>query len=381
MARPSLEIFVACAPGLEPLLLEEVVALGAQGARTTAGGVTLEGDLPLVYRANLELGLASHVLLRVGSFRAIHFTELVRRAARLPWESFLDPSAPLTVRATAKKSKLRHTGALAERVRRAVAERLRTDPPEPSGDEAEVRILVRMQDDQCTLSLDTSGEPLHRRGYRRLPGRAPLREDLARALLRVSGWDPATPLADPFAGAGTIPVEAALLARRLPPGRLRSFAFERFPSFDARAFARVREEALSRALPRAPAALWGSDRDPAAVEAARENAERAGVLEDLTLTQAPLRRAPFLGTDLPERGALVTDPPHGRRLGDRQRLRTLYRSLGTVAKGLPPGWHFALVASDRRLALASGLPLETALLTDSGGTKIRMLRTEGRLDG
>ncbi len=361
----SLRLFAACAPGLEPLLADELAALGA-APDVVRGGVEVDADPTRLHRAHLETGLASHLLVRVQAFRAHSFAELERGATRVDWARFLSPGAPLAFRARAKKSRLYHTGAIAERVRGAVEAQLGA-LPEP--DDGAPALLARIERDRCTLSLDTSGEPLHRRGYRLATGKAPLREDLARALVRVSGWDPETPLADPFCGSGTIAIEAAILARGLPPGRLRAFALERTPLFDATLFGRLRAEAEARALERAPAPIWASDRDPGAVEATRANAERAGVLADLRLDQTPLGKA-RIAADAPPRGALVTNPPHGERVGDPRTLRALHQTLGRI---VPPEWRVALLVRDRRLALATGLDLHTALLTDSGGSKVRMM--------
>ncbi|MFW6067064.1 MAG: THUMP domain-containing class I SAM-dependent RNA methyltransferase [Myxococcota bacterium] len=373
-----MRLFVACAPGLEPLLADEVRALELGVAREVPGGVELEGDLGVLWRANLELGLASHVLLRVGTLGAKHLGELAKKAARVDWATWLSPGTPVRVHATSRASKLYHTGAIAQRVGRALREQAGAELTEKGGADAPAPPLVvhaRLERDVCTLSIDTSGEPLHRRGYRLATAKAPLREDLARALLIASGWDRASPLVDPMMGAGTIVIEAALLARRLPPGHLRPrFGFMGLRSHDEAAFERFRTQAVARALPRLDFPIHGRDRDAGAVAAARDNAERAGVRADLDLRRAPLgpRLWPF-DDPPPDRGAVVANPPHGRRVGDRKTLGTLHQRLGRLVADLPPGWAFALLSSNRRLALRTGLALRTALVTDQGGTKVRML--------
>lgn len=372
----GLRFFAASAPGLEPLLEREVRAIGAREVAAVAGGVDFEGDAETMMRANLELGLASHVLVRIADLRARAFGELVRKVGAIPWEAWLDPDVPLRVRATARTSRLHHTGAIEERVRLGIAEALGAEPPAAATTDADaVAIHARFARDVCTISLDTSGAPLHRRGYRLDTGKAPLREDLARALVVVSGWDAETALFDPMCGSGTIPIEAALLARRIAPGVRRSFAFERTRLFDAALHARVRAEARTRERAHAPSVIWASDRDAAAAESARRNAERAGVAGDLRIAVAPLGRAPMLD-DAPERGALVTNPPYGQRLGDASSLRRLYRALGEIARERLPGFRVAFAGSDRRLAHATGLPLRTAVLTDSGGLKLRFFVAE-----
>ena len=236
-------------------------------------------------------------------------------------------------------------------------------------------VLVRVIRDMVTLSLDSSGAPLHRRGYRGPTGKAPLRSDLARALLLVSGWKGRTMLLDPMMGSGTLLIEAATLARRLAPGRLRSFAFEQTALFDPDLYGSVLSKAAEAALPRSKVMLLGSDRDAGALEAARCNAERAGVLEDLHLECAPLRGAPvFRGEPVPEEeGCLATNPPHGRRVGNPAKLLPLYQTLGRLGGALPAGWSAALCVADRRLALRTGWPLRTGFLTSHGGLKIRAM--------
>jgi putative N6-adenine-specific DNA methylase len=274
---------------------------------------------------------------------------------------------------------------VAERVRTAIEQRLggAVRAPDKAAAEAEpdageedstaagaLQVQVRLVDDRCTLSIDAGGAPLHRRGYRLATGKAPLREDLARALLLLSGWDRATPLVDPFCGSGTILIEADLLARRIPPGAARAFAFERAPAFDAASWQAARTAALAAAAPPAAAPpLLGSDRDPGAIEAARSNAARAGA-GHIQLVQAPLGGAPAFAAPPGPAGALVTNPPWGQRTGRDRTLLALYQSLGTRARSLPPAWRVALAVADPQLAAATGLPVESRLMTDAGGVKV-----------
>ncbi|MBI4770121.1 MAG: hypothetical protein HY784_06840 [Chloroflexi bacterium] len=247
---PRLDLFAACPPGLEAVAAAEFFALGFQPAHPVPGGVELRGTLAHLYRANLCSRVAGRILLRLGEFHATAFDELRRKAAQLPWEAFLRPGGLLAFNVSAHKSRLIHTGAIEQRLAEAIGERL--GQPSPA-DRAGQLILARLDHDACTLSVDTSGAPLHRRGYRLATAKAPLRETLAAAILLGSGYPgpgqppiatiggcpPAResapgpgPLVDPFCGAGTIAIEAALLARRIAPGLRRSFAFESFPGFD-----------------------------------------------------------------------------------------------------------------------------------------------------
>jgi len=360
-----LDLFAACAPGLESLLAAELEALGIEGAAPEPGGVAFRGELADVYRVNLGSGIALRVLLRIGSFRCARLPELRRKAGNVEWGRWLDPSVPCTVQARSRKSKLYHSGAIEERVAAAIEE-FGCAAGEGVG------VHVRFDHNECTLSIDTSGELLHRRGWRLETAKAPLREDIAHAVLRASGWDREIALVDPFTGAGTLAIEAAAMARGLAPGRLRGFAFERLADFDGALWRTVQDEAAARARSRAPGPIAASDRDRGAVAAVRANAERAGVLADLTVAQAPLSSAPMLGDAerAPTRGIVVCNPPHGRRIGDPKALRDLYSKLGRM---IPAGWTLALVASDLRLARHTGRPLETAFSVEHGGARIHIL--------
>jgi putative N6-adenine-specific DNA methylase len=371
--RPlELDLFVACAPGLEPWLARELSDLGVESPAAVAGGVECRGDARMLFAVNLGSGLASHVLVRLASFHARRLPELRRKADNLAWGDWLLPGEACAVRVACRRSRLYHTGAVAERIGLALAAATgaATDADPESG--APV-VHVRLFEDTCTISLDTSGAPLHRRGYREFGAKAPLREDLARALVLASGWDPGTPFCDPLCGSGTIAIEAALLARRLPVGWRRGFAFERTGLFEPEAFADVREGLLARSLPAAPAPIRGSDRDRGAIVGARANADRAGVGADVEFAVAAVRDAPGLRAADAPAGAVVANPPYGRRIGAARNLTPLYQSLGQACTALPPAWRVALCASDRRLALKTGLALETAFLTSHGGVKVRAL--------
>lgn len=367
--RQAPEVFISCLPGLEPLLAAELSTLGpTPQARVEAGGALLAtGEPGVIYRCNLELGLAVRVLLRLGRFHCRSLGELARKSARLPWNDWLLPGR-FQVRAESRRSRLYHRDAIAERVAASASDAVGAST---SADADAPTVLVRFCDDQCTISLDTSGRPLHDRGYRHEPGPAPLREDLARALILASGWDAASPLIDPFAGAGTILIEAAMLARRLPPGGKRSFAFEHTRLFDAPAWRAALADAEQRSRPTSPR-LLGSDRRADCIDMARRNAGRAGVAGDLTLAVASLSESPFRD-DLAQAGAVVTDPPHGRRMGNPAQLVQLYRALGTWLAAAPASCRLAIASTDRRLTLRTGVALHTAFLTTHGGAKMRAL--------
>ena len=222
-------IFMGCAPGLEAWLAEEAVERGFDGVEAVGGGVICRGDWPEVWRANLEMRGASRVLVRVAEFRAFHLAQMDKRARKVAWGEVLRPDVPVRVEATCRKSKIYHAGAAAQRVERAIAEELGA----PLAKDAEIVVKVRIEDDLVSVSLDSSGEGLHKRGHKTAVGKAPMRETMAALFLRACGYQGGETVVDPMCGSGTFPIEAAEIAAGLQAGRGRSFAFERLAGFDA----------------------------------------------------------------------------------------------------------------------------------------------------
>lgn len=369
-------LFVACAPGLEPLLVAELLELGMEGPTATAGGVGCFGDLAAIYRLNLGCGLGLRVLERVAEFVVRDLSKLERVAGALEWERYVQPGRRVRVRAHAKRSRLYHTKAIAERIERGIAKRMggriefHVDAAGENNQvgELETLVQVRIVRDRCVISVDTTGVLLHKRGWRVATGKAPLREDIARALLRLSGWKPGMALFDPLAGAGTLPIEAATIAAGKPPGDERTFACMAAPDFDRERFESVRAQ-LRRPPDDSGASLVGGDRDAGVVESARANAARAGVADRVEFLQRSLGDESL--PDLAGQGtALVANPPWGHRTGDVARLRDLYASLGQLAHKLPRPVHVAIVTCDPALAGATQLGLDSRVLTDHGGIKI-----------
>ncbi len=307
------EIFLAAPPGLEDVLCAEVRSKGFNSPRAVPGGVTIRGGWPEVWRANLWVRGAGRVLAVLASFRALHLEELKAEARKVPWGEVLRPDVPFRVEATCAKSRIYHTGAAAERVSTAICETLGA-PTAPEASEAPVLVRVRIDHDQCTLSLDTSGEPLHKRGAKEAVGKAPMRETLAALLLTQCGFSGAEPVLDPMCGSGTFVLEAAEIAARLNPGRARRFAFEHLATFDADAWARMRA-VESRRTPPPSVRFYGSDRDAGAIAMAQANAERAGVAEFTEFRQCPISdvAAPEGPPGLVHRQPALRRPPRRRR--------------------------------------------------------------------
>lgn len=399
------ELFASAAPGLESIAAGELKTLGLRG-RQEIGGVAFGGDLDRLYEANLWLRTASRVVVRLGRFHASTFYELERRAKKLPWEQFLPASGPVRLRVTCRKSRLYHSDAVAERVMSAIAGSA-SRVIEGSGDglndkrgdaedadeaehadetgkgETESRIegqpaqlfIVRIVHDEVEVSADSSGELLHRRGYRQEIAKAPLRETLAAAMVLASGWRRGEPLLDPMCGSGTIPIEAALIARGIPPGLQRKFQFMSWPSFDEDRWNVILENArgsVTQSIER----IRGSDRDAGAIQAAARNAERAGVADTIQFGVKAISGSIAELEDVAKGvGWILTNPPYGIRIGESEDLRNLYATLGAALRD-KRGWRVGILTSDMALVHQTRLPLLPRFNTRNGGIPVSFLVSE-----
>ena len=379
-------MFALCAPGMEPFTAEELCRLGLlpvpqkkpknsderSHADYDVGGIEFSGDLKALYRANLWLRTAGRVLVRLGKFKAAAFSELRKKAASQAWERYLKPGQPVTVRVACHKSRLYHSGAVAERLMGAIEDRLgrpvqRKKVTEKTDGIPPQLIMARLVHDCCTISLDTSGELLHRRGYRPAGAKAPLRETLAAGMLMACNWDGISPLLDPFCGSGTIAIEAALLAGGIAPGRSRRFAFMDWPDFDSAGWQALLSESPSKN--KTPPPIIASDRDAGAIRLARANAERAGIPDSIDFSARPVSAIEPDGT-----GWVVTNPPYGLRVGTGKDLRSLYAQFGKVLSEKCPGWQVAILCNNLRLLGQTGLLLDTGLSLVSGGLTLKLGR-------
>jgi putative N6-adenine-specific DNA methylase len=359
------EIYLVATPGLEAPLCDEAKAAGFADATVVQGGVAFPGTWQDVWAANLKLRGATRVLARVASFRAMHLAQLDKRARKVEWASFLAPNVPVVVEASCKRSRIYHAGAAAQRVSQAIAEEFGA----PIAEDAALRIMVRIEDDLVTVSIDTTGESLHKRGFKEAVNKAPMRETMAAMFLRQCGYDGTQPVFDPMCGSGTFVIEAAEIALELLPGRERSFAFEHLPSFNPKAWASMR--AAQKPDDVAPR-FHGSDRDAGAIRMSDENAARAGVG---ALTQFTLQSIETVEPIPGDAGIVILNPPYGTRIGNKAPLTGLYRSIGTVLKTHFRGWTVGIITSDRDLARATGLglkPIEPSVL--HGGLRIALYR-------
>lgn len=376
MSQPSLlDVFAVTAPGLETLCAAELAKLGVRGT-VVEGGVAWSGSMETVARANLWLRTASRVIVRVAEFKAKAFFELELKAKKIEWQRWLTPNSRVAFRVTCKKSKLYHSGAVAQRFADAVTSRVKgaTVVDDPADEDAPAHraaqlFIVRFSRDVCTVSVDTSGALLHLRGYRQQLAKAPLRETLAAAVLHGSGWKADVPLVDPMCGSGTIPIEAALIARRMAPGRDRAFAFQQWPKFDQKMWKTLVGDARAGELPASPVPIAGADRDAGAITAATANAERAGVASDVQFFVQPISAL----APMPAPGIVVSNPPYGVRVGDADALKNLYAQFGNVLRRQRAGWTVALLSGNRALESQVKLAFEEKFQTRNGGIPVRLL--------
>ncbi len=357
------------APGIESLLAAELTSLGIAVGETVPGGVVFTGGLAHVQRANLWSRLANRVVVRVAEFHANTFHELERRAKRIDWSRYVAPGQPVRFRVTCRKSKLYHSDAVAARLLKASGGIAAAPVAEDDEDGSAQLFVVRIAHDDCTISADSSGELLHRRGYRKAVAKAPLRETLAAAIIVGSEWDPSIPFVDPMCGAGTIAIEAAMIARNIAPGGARSFAFENWPAHNADKWAQMLASAREGVLATTQAPIVASDRDAGAIAATIANAERAGVSADIEVSERAVSDANYPQPP----GWIVTNPPYGMRLGESGPLRNLYAQLGRIVREQAPGYRLAMLSADPELEAQLRLDLEEAFRTTNGGIPVRLI--------
>ncbi len=370
------EFFATTGKGVEELLAGELRALGLAVAGVESGGVRFTGDADACWKANLWLRTANRVLVPLGVFPCATPQELYDGVRSLSWTTWLTPDMTLAVDCNLRDSAMTHSGFVALKTKDAIVDLLRERyGRRPSVDtrDPDLRVNVHLVKNRCTVSLDSSGSPLDRRGYRLERTEAPLRETLAAALVDLTGWSGAAPLADPMCGSGTILIEAALKAARRAPGLLRpSFGFQRWPGFDPVRWGRLVAEARDSALASLAVPLTGCDRLPKALEIARQNAARAGVDRLLTLAKGDIRAF----TPPPGPGVLLFNPPYGQRLSEEEALKPLYRQIGDVMKQRCTGYTAYLFTGSPELAKCVGLKASRRFVLFNGPIECRLLKYE-----
>lgn len=358
-----LTLIATTAFGLEAPVRHELQSLGYPAQIIAPGWIRFQGDLAAICRTNLWLRTADRILIQVGSFEADDFDKLFETTRQLPWHQWIPSDGQFPVSGRSLKSQLSSVPACQRAVKKAIAESLMAshNVPELPETGAEYRCQVALLNDQATLTIDTTGPSLHKRGYRRYSTLAPLKETMAAALVGLSFWDRDRPLIDPFCGSGTIPIEAALIGRNMAPGMGREFTAEQWPQLPASYWKEARTEAHDLIRPAFEERLLGTDIDPRALESARRNAEAAGVADQLHFQEKSFERT----SSKREHGCVITNPPYGERLADDAALRATYESMPEILRRLPTWSHFILTAyplfekvmeitADRRRKLYNG---------------------------
>lgn len=362
----ELDILLVTAPGQEPELASEARDMGFVCLGTVVGGVTIRGGWPDVWRANLVLRGATHVLARIGSFRVSHLAQLDKRARSFPWREFLRRDVPVRVETSCKASRIYHSGAATQRIETALREELGIEVTPDAG----LCIKARIENDLCTISIDTSGDSLHKRGHKEAIGKAPMRETMAAMFLRQCGYQGTEPVVDPMCGSGTFVIEAAEIAAGLAPGRSRSFAFGQLANFDAATWRKLQ---VPPSETKPEVRFYGSDRDAGAVRMSRANAERAGVAAFTTFEQRPISDILPPGG---KPGLVIVNPPYGTRIGDKKPLFALHGALGRTLMDRFTGWRVGLITTDSSLAKATGLPFHAPTEPVAhGGLRVRLYQT------
>ena len=337
--------FAPCPRGLEAPLCDELKALGAEGIRSTDGGVHFSGPGALSYKVNLHSRTASRVLWRVAMSRYNTEQDIYDTAFALPWTEWFDVTRTIRINMAAIRCPLRSLDFATLKIKDAICDKFRQEIGErPSVDThtPDIRIHAFLEESQMTLYVDTSGDALFKRGVRQYTNIAPLRENLAAGILILSGWKPGTPLLDPMCGSGTFLIEAAQMSLNIAPGIGRHFAFEKLHTFNDEKWQSLRNEAIAAQKPVTALPIFGSDLYGDELKAARLNLENAGLLEAVNLKQANVLEI----TAPAEQGIMVANLPYGERMGELDEMRELYPKLGDVLKQKFMGWNAYLLTAD-----------------------------------
>lgn len=367
--RQRHHFFASCPRGLETPLVQELESLGAINIQSTEGGVSFFGDSSLMYKANLHSRIASRILWKLQTKPYRNEQDIYKSVREIHWPELFQVSRTIKVSVTSLGSQLRSLEFVTLKIKDAICDVFRAKTGErPSIDTSapDVRIHAFLTETHATLYLDTSGESLFKRGYRQQTGEAPLRENLAAGILKLTGWQPEEPLLDPMCGSGTFLIEAAMIAQRIAPGAYRSFGFEALNSFDAALWNELRNQA--RAAERnAPMQIYGSDRDLQALSHAQAN------LENLGIDDIPLDHIDVLERTAPtDSGVLLCNPPYGIRVEEQEALADFYPQLGNTLKQHFSGWRAYFFTGDLRLAKLIHLSASKRIVLFNGPLECRL---------
>ena len=346
------KFFASCPRGLEALLAEDLTAAGVKDLKPIPGGVHFAADWPACYAANLHSRIATRILWRVAHGRYAKEDDIYKLALDTAWPSWFAAGQTIRVDVTAVKSPLKSLEFITLRIKDAICDRFRADTGKrPSVDtrEPDVRMHGFITADECTLYIDTSGAPLYQRGLRQKTVDAPLKENVAAGILRLSGWQPGTPLLDPMCGSGTFLLEAAQMALCIAPGAGRDFGFQRLKNFQLGVWKNLLDKAMDAEKPAANAQIYGSDISPVAVRAALANLDRAGLLPAVTLSTGDVLEIDAPANYGKTSGIMIANPPYGERLSELDELAAFYPLLGSALKRNFAGWNCYFLTADMRL--------------------------------
>jgi putative N6-adenine-specific DNA methylase len=348
-APPQIQsCFATCPRGLESMLADEMRALGGEEVETTAGGVWFKGDWSLVYRANMHSYLATRILLRVSAGKYTTEDDIYQGVLAVYWQRWFEPSRTISVKVVAQNSPLKSLNFITLKIKDGICDRFREETgqrPSVQTVEPDIRIRAFLTKDRYTLYLDTSGEALYKRGMRKQAGLAPINENLAAGILKLSGWQPGQALYDPMCGSGTFLMEAALMSLNRAPGLWRNFSFEKFSRLDVKTWQRIKEQAQRDCKPITALPIYGSDVLGHSLRDADTNLKAAGLRDAVTLSKADI-----LDIEAPAKtGVMVMNPPYGVRLGDEAELAGMYPKLGDVLKQKFAGWRVYIISADANL--------------------------------
>jgi putative N6-adenine-specific DNA methylase len=368
--------FATVAKGLEAIAALELESLGAKNVKTTFTGVSFKGDRELLYKVNLWSRTIFRVLQPIKTIEASNPEQLYQQVQTINWQDYLTPDNTLAVNCTGKNQKLNHTHFNALQIKNAIIDQQRQQTGQRSSidvNKPDILINGHIYQNQCTLSLDSSGDSLHRRGYRPAMGVAPLKETLAAALLLIAQWEPTIPFLDPLCGSGTLPLEAAMKGLNIAPGLYRQqFAFQTWSDFDDKLWQKVLKEAKESQLSELSIPIVGGEANREIIQQARHNAKLCGVGDKIQLLKQELAQI----EPPADSGIIITNPPYGKRIGEVAELASLYKLLGDVLKQRFKGWKAYILTGNKELAKKIGLRASRRIPVYNGSLPCTLLEYE-----